>query len=164
METSIQLFQKTLLSRDKLVELKNIPMIQENMSNNPFESDINAHVKATNKRDSSDKLYQTCMKFEPTSCPCVGKSILPGTEVRLVSNHVAYPDTRGTPCINHITGEQMTSTPEYKECLLAATCQHFFPEMKEKYSNLCTNPRECNVPEYTGYASGVVAAAKSSRW
>lgn len=135
------------------------------MSNNPFVRDIDTHFTSIEQANPSlDVLRVTCQKFEPTSCPCVGKSILPGKEVRLVSDHVAYPDQHGAPCIKEISGEQLSSTPEYKECLLASTCQYFFPEMKEKFSPLCANPRECNVPLYTGYGSEKKNIQLPQRW
>lgn len=102
-----------------------------------------------------------CTEFIPSSCPCVGRTALPGQNVRLVSTHPGYPDHKGTPCIKAISGEQLATTPE---CLLAATCKHFFPEMSEKFEVVCKNPRECHVLDYIGLGTNARLNATSAHW
>lgn len=131
------------------------------MSNNPFATDIINHIEQTGDKD---KLRLMCTEFIPSSCPCVGRTSLPGQNVRLVSTHPGYPDYKGNPCIETISGEQLATTPEYKECLLAATCKHFFPEMTDKFDVACKNPRECNVPEYIGLGTDARPSATSAHW
>ena len=132
------------------------------MSNNPFFVDIKNHIE--NIGDSG-KLKEICENLQVSeSCPCVGKSSLPGSNVRLTSTLPGYPDYNGVPCINKITGEQLITTPEYKECLLASTCQYFFPETKKKFDDMCRNPRECSIPSYIGFGSQSDSAPLSSKW
>ena len=120
------------------------------MSNNPFFNEVDSLLQG-----NESSLRTMCEQWEGVSCPCVGKSSLPGagSDQLLTSTHPGYPDIFGTPCIKEITGDQFTSTPEYKECLLAATCNYFFPELSEKFHTACANNRECDIPTYIGYGS-----------
>ena len=127
------------------------------MTNNPYLNDVKSHLNGTN-----NNLKQMCETVEfSQGCPCVGRSSTPGSNMKLTSTHAAYPDYYGNPCITEISGEQLTTTPEYKECLLAATCEYFFPELSSKFDNMCKNPRECKIPKYIGH--GVESAEDSFR-
>lgn len=131
------------------------------MSNNPYITDLKNHINQTGDKD---KLREMCDQLQLSQCPCVGRDSLPGKTVRLISTHPGYPDYQGNPCINTIGGEQLQTTPEYKECLLAATCQYFFPDTKKKFDDMCKNPRECNIPRYVGFGSQSADESSTSRW
>lgn len=135
------------------------------MSNNPFYKEVKDHIERAGNISQNDALWQKCQDFELSrGCPCVGRTNLPGDNVKLVSTHPGYPDYNGPACVTEISGEQLQVTPEYTNCLLAATCEYFFPDLRDKFDAMCSNPRECNIPQYVGYGNRQNVSMLSPKW